>query len=63
VGCLTERELALEPVEISGPDAGCPPRFVFCADVDQALALEHDIDVINLFAGGAKTLCEADGGP
>ena len=38
--CLVEPPPVALPVVLSGPDAGCPPSFVGCLDVDAALALE-----------------------
>lgn len=42
VQCLHEQPPARAPVNIAGPEAGCPEKFVGCLGVDDALKLESN---------------------
>ena len=40
VGCIVDPAPQPEPLELAGPEQGCPAEFEFCASPDAALKIE-----------------------
>lgn len=54
-----------QPVDLAGPDAGCPPAFARCLDAPNAVKLAGNVERLREYAEQAWAACGTppDAGP
>jgi hypothetical protein len=60
-GCLDEPAPQSEPIELAGPDEGCPDQFTFCASDDAAKKIERFISRSKRWMKQAELSCRNEG--